>query len=725
MFFGFCNGEQTKQERKGEVMRKSIFFAFAVFLLATAPTAAQNIISNPGFESGADWWFHQATDGAAATFNLQSAEAMRTGSFGASVQVTTAGTNWHVQLCVPDQWEARLGTTYTISFYARADRNVGIEVAFQGNEASGWATYQTFPASLTTTWQQFTFSHTSTVEGAGAIRINIFMGANLGTYFFDDFELTSDFQLDADVEGGIAVNTTINHQTMVGFGAAGAWYENWLLAHPDRQELYQVMFVDLGLDVFRIRNTWGYADPVQYRQIAQIVREVDSLTGGSMLYKMASWSPPASLKSNNDTHSGGTLASSGGSFRYADYADYWYNSLVAYEAQGVVPDFVSFQNEPDFDAGTQWESCLFSPTEGANAGYAQALNAVAPRLAQLPNPPRLIGPEVLGIGYNNMTNYISAMNTDHLYAYAFHLYHGGDHQNNNPDSYIPYLEYLRTNHGDKPLFQTEFDRGDWFNTVWLIHNNLAHGNVAMYLYWELFWETRTPEDKALVILENPWQTANWTTEQGWYRTQYYYGFRHFSRYISRDWVRVETNNTRDAALRHTAFRSPSGDSLTIVVLNVGSTPISAPITIDGSAVGSGSMVQTTDTNRGVMTPFTGATIDFPARSITTIITAQTTSVATINKEQTIADAISELSIELYPNPFNPVTTIRYTIPQNGLVDVSVFDISGRKVNNVFNGYLERGVHSVEFDGRNLSSGIYFCVVTVGNQRATKRMVFLK
>ena len=84
-------------------------------------------------------------------------------------------------------------------------------------------------------------------------------------------------------------------------------------------------------------------------------------------------------------------------------------------------------------------------------------------------PPKLVGPEVLGIGYNLFQNYTNRLNRDLLYAYAHHLYHGGSHSN--PDIFINNMAAIRRTYDDKPIFQTEFggsDRGDWVQMVWII-----------------------------------------------------------------------------------------------------------------------------------------------------------------------------------------------------------------------------------------------------------------
>ena len=79
----------------------------------------------------------------------------------------------------------------------------------------------------------------------------------------------------------------------------------------------------------------------------------------------------------------------------------------------------------------------------------------------------------------------------------------------------------------------------------------------------------------------------------------------------------------------------------------------------------------------------------------------------------------------YPNPFNPQTTINYQLTQEGLVTLKVYDILGEEVITLVNDYKTQGKHSVIFDGRNLSSGIYFYKITAGSFVDTKKFILMK
>ena len=78
----------------------------------------------------------------------------------------------------------------------------------------------------------------------------------------------------------------------------------------------------------------------------------------------------------------------------------------------------------------------------------------------------------------------------------------------------------------------------------------------------------------------------------------------------------------------------------------------------------------------------------------------------------------------YPNPFNPVTIIPYTLQKAGKVNLRVFNILGEEVYS-FSQKKSAGKHSVTFDGRRFSSGIYFYQLEAGNFKSVRKMILTK
>ncbi len=79
----------------------------------------------------------------------------------------------------------------------------------------------------------------------------------------------------------------------------------------------------------------------------------------------------------------------------------------------------------------------------------------------------------------------------------------------------------------------------------------------------------------------------------------------------------------------------------------------------------------------------------------------------------------------YPNPFNPVTTINYQLSATGNVTVSIYDVLGKKIAILVNGEQSAGIHSVQFDGSKLSSGMYFYTMQTTNYASVKKMLIIK
>lgn len=79
----------------------------------------------------------------------------------------------------------------------------------------------------------------------------------------------------------------------------------------------------------------------------------------------------------------------------------------------------------------------------------------------------------------------------------------------------------------------------------------------------------------------------------------------------------------------------------------------------------------------------------------------------------------------YPNPFNPSTSIKFSVPKPTNVTLKVFDVLGKEVAVLVNEMKQPGFHTVDFNGTNLSSGIYFYRIDAGEFTSVKRMVLVK
>jgi len=411
--------------------------------------------------------------------------------------------------------------------------------------------------------------------------------------------------------GTIDINT--RYQMIEGFGAAGSWYDSTLVTLGSSQpDIYNVLFGNLGLDIYRIRNDYSESDASSYMSnTATIVANAGASLGHPIRVMISSWSPPAYLKNNSSTV-GGTLAKdASGKYRYADFAQWWADSLTAWSNIGVNAYYISMQNEPDWTAS--WDTCLFDPTEDStNAGYEQAFAALYTTLnSAMPNHPKLLAPEAANL--TDTPSYIDALTaTDkaNIYGYAHHPYDGSADL---PDGLTSKMATLASTYGSKPLLQTEFsgsgpfDFSDAMNLAILINNFMTVEGDSAYLYWELFWDSG---GDALVTITSSSYTIN----------PVYYAMKHYSYFTDPGWQRVSaTDDSSD--LRISAYVSPDYNKLSVVIINTNQTTGSSlNLSFNNFTVSAGSIYRTTsDQNCQYIGDYnSSSSLDIPAMSITTL-----------------------------------------------------------------------------------------------------------
>ena len=78
-----------------------------------------------------------------------------------------------------------------------------------------------------------------------------------------------------------------------------------------------------------------------------------------------------------------------------------------------------------------------------------------------------------------------------------------------------------------------------------------------------------------------------------------------------------------------------------------------------------------------------------------------------------------------PNPFNPSTTINFTIPEAGNISIEIFNVAGQKVDTIVSDFKDAGIHSTTWDASGFSAGVYFYTVKSGDFSKTMKMTLLK
>jgi glucuronoarabinoxylan endo-1,4-beta-xylanase len=380
----------------------------------------------------------------------------------------------------------------------------------------------------------------------------------------------------------VTVDTTARHQTLVGFGASLAYADEQIVAHPQKEALYDFLFGESGLDVLRLRNRYqdGAGDPLA--STIDVVQGMSERQGHTPLTFMTSGTPPAALKANGSRPCAGdevtcTLVTlPGGGFDYAGFASWWRSSLEAYETAGVTPDYISIQNNPNWvpPAEAPLDACRFLPEEGMTTltvdgapvdvtypGYREALEAVRSAIADLPTVPRIGAPETGVVGVSEYAPPLDASASD---AIAFHVY-GLD-----PAAVdVAALETVRAlaEQQQVRLFQTEM-QAEGLDTAILVHHTLTSADASVYLQNNLVSVTSAEDPVALASL-----TANAFEPQG-----PYYALSQYAKNTDPGWMRVDAASD-STTLLSSAWLSPGEDALTVVLVNPGTEELDAEVVV--------------------------------------------------------------------------------------------------------------------------------------------------
>ncbi len=140
----------------------------------------------------------------------------------------------------------------------------------------------------------------------------------------------------------------------------------------------------------------------------------------------------------------------------------------------------------------------------------------------------------------------------------------------------------------------------------------------------------------------------------------------------------------------------------------------------------------------MLQPRTGQWTDSCARTIIQLsdITIQPQFVNPITAERNICGSLTGVNgnsevpesfmlKQNYPNPFNPSTVIMFSTPVDGNVSLTVYDITGKEVTKLVNGYKPKGNYTVNFEGSDLSGGVYFYELKTDGFTETKKMLMVK
>ncbi len=423
----------------------------------------------------------------------------------------------------------------------------------------------------------------------------------------------------------ISIDPTNVKQQMIGFGGALTWYSDWVTDNAKVNDIADLMFSDLGIDIIRFKN-WYYPDnyPTDKTTTSMTVEPSNAAWDATnTLYNLAmernanikvllsSWGPPQSLKSNGLLAEGTLKKDNSGLFMYDDFAQYWSDVL---DHVPFTPDYISIQNEPTF-VNSGWATCQWSNIETSSLpSYNTAFNKVYDKINNRTKIPLMVGPESANIPtFVPFANDLAS--NANCGMYAFHPYDISS--TTSASSIISSLQSVG-NFSTKPIIMTEFsDNLDWFNTALFIQNALQYANISGYIYWKLAWgpPSAGTVDAGMISLASAGSTSAYTV------TPFYYLIKHFSKSIDIGYHRLETSSS-NSSLITTAFVSPDNSKMTIVVVNNSTTQAKVYFDATGKTVSSMSANQSiTGSTYYQSVTITSPTksIFLPAKSITTVV----------------------------------------------------------------------------------------------------------
>jgi glucuronoarabinoxylan endo-1,4-beta-xylanase len=397
-----------------------------------------------------------------------------------------------------------------------------------------------------------------------------------------------------------AVDFGTTLQTIRGFGGSTAFIGDMNSHAGQADALFgNTGSQQIGLSILRVRiDPTGFPNPP-----SNWTTELNNAKGALLSSQNTAivfatpWSPPASMKSNNNVNNGGNLNQAS----YAGYATYL-ESFVTFMQNGGAPLYaISMQNEPDFSAS--YESCIWNGTQMHDwiAGNAAVLTT------------KLIMPEAVNLTPGSLPSLADPSLADasaasHISIIGTHLYGTAPG---------PYAN--AASHG-KDLWMTEHSISDpglqgALELAKEIHDSMTVGNYNAYVYWWMQdWIVGNSSPYLDGLINDP-AIDNKLTQNGYVMGQ-------FAKFVRPGYVRATAAASPTTNVFVSAYTG-SGHFV-IVAINLGATDVSQPFTISGATVTTLTPFRTSATENLAQqsaVSVTGGTFSYtlPGLSVTTFV----------------------------------------------------------------------------------------------------------
>jgi glucuronoarabinoxylan endo-1,4-beta-xylanase len=350
-------------------------FLVAGFLLQAGQAVAQNLLTNPGFETGntTGWVPFGSPTLTAETSQVHS------GTYACSVTGRTASYNGIAQSMVG---LLQSGQTYNVSAWVRLNGGTSQTMQLTMQKTDGSGTGYSAIASGTVTSSAWTqLSGTFTYNPSGTVTaLNFYAevpSSTTNSYYIDD----TDFELgtmptNPPISGTSTVDWNNVHQRIDGFGASSAWNSTWntaeeqLLFSTNNNIAYQGGNYN-GVGLSLLRNHIAYAGTTNASDVPTTVETGVMQAAQSYGARVWStpWTPAPGFKATNDIYdtnysssakiNGGSYLGSGNNITNINYASQLANYLASMKSSGINIYAISVQNEPDANVNS-YEACQWT-----------------------------------------------------------------------------------------------------------------------------------------------------------------------------------------------------------------------------------------------------------------------------------------------------------------------------------------------------------------------------
>ena len=387
-------------------------------------------------------------------------------------------------------------------------------------------------------------------------------------------------------------------QEIRGFGASSAW-----TAPALSDELADAFFSverGIGLNLLRIQ--------IKPDGTSSELETVDAAVARDAEVWAAPWSPPASMKTNNSTSNGGELKEE----NYSDWAESLADFAQLMNDRGTPLLAISAQNEPDYTA--EWDTCRFTPEQLA----VFVGDHLVPALAQLEHPVPVLAPE--SANWGSLERFSEAL-VDHepalesILAFATHGY-GRIAPREQPAITEVNGEIWQTEVSDPEQDTPDDGMASAQRVARMIHADLTVGQVSAWHYWWLLPRGDVDDTNAGLANKN------------FELTRRAYALGHFSKFVRPGYVRLEATTSPAYLTFSSAFESPRGDEIIVVISSDRSLELVQEIHVPGSEILSAEM-WVTDAERelvpleSVSGSAEAVTVVIPPKSIVTVILSLT------------------------------------------------------------------------------------------------------